>query len=124
MLDRRGDVGLDLLRRDRLDVRPVLEVLAALLDAGRAPEVVERERQVATLGEAQCQLLVEAVEAAHVGENHDAGLGRLLRACQEGGEAVSVTRLEHEFLVRDGRAGDDRDRRRGVELEAHGRGEV
>src|SRR4051812_248157 len=33
MIDRRGDVGLDLLRLRLVDVRPVLEVVAALGDA-------------------------------------------------------------------------------------------
>ena len=124
VLDGRGDVGLDLLGRRRLDVRPVLEVLAALLDAGRAPEVVERERRVAALGEAQRQLLVEAVQPADVRKDHDARLRRLLGRRQEGCETVPVARLEHEVVVRDGRARDDRDRRRGVEVEAHGRDAV
>ena len=124
VLDGSGDVGLDLLRRDRLHVRPVLEVVAALLHSGRAAEVVERERRVAALREAQGQLLVEAVEAAHVRQDHDALRRGLLGSGQEGGEAVPVARLQHEVVVRDRRAGDDRDRRRGIEVEAHGRDAV
>ena len=124
VLDGGGNIRLDLLGRHGLDVRRVLEVLVALLGARRAPEVVDRERRVAALGEAQRQLLVEAVQPAHVRKDHHAGLRRLLGRGQEGGEAVAVARLEHEVVVRDRRAGDDRDRRQGIELEAHGRGEV
>ena len=40
---------------------------------------------------------------------------------RERGETVAVPCLEHEVLVRDGCAAKDRDRRQGVELEAHGR---
>ena len=105
-------------------MRRVLEVLVALLGTRGAPEVVERERQVAALGEPQRQLLVEAVQPAHVRKDHDAGLRRLLGRGQEGCEPVAVACLQHEVLVRDRRAGDDRDRRQRVELEAHGRGEV
>ena len=124
MLDGSGRVGLDALLGRLLDVLHVLEVVAALLDAGRSPEVVERERRVAALGEAEGELLVEPVQPTDVGEDHDPGRGRLVRGRQERGEAVSVTRLQHQVIVRDGGAGDDGDRRDRVELEAHGPGSV
>ena len=90
-----------------------------LRDAGRAAEVVEGDGGDAALGEPECELLVEAVEAANVGEDDDACVRRARRARGEGGEAVPVGRFEDEILVRDGGAGDGRDRRRGVVLEAH-----
>src|SRR5207253_5385584 len=65
-LDGGADVELDLLRRERVDVPPVLEPVTALLGAGGPPEVVERQRRVASLREAQRELLVEAVEPADV----------------------------------------------------------
>ena len=45
MLDGSGRVGLDALLGRLLDVLHVLEVVAALLDAGRSAEVVERDRR-------------------------------------------------------------------------------
>ena len=92
-----------------------------LSDAGGAAEVVDRDRRVPALGEAQRELLVEAVEAAHVGQHHDAGAARLLGRSGERREAIAVGRLEHEVLVRDRGAADDGDRRQRVGLEAHAR---
>ena len=117
--DTRGDVGLDLGRLHGLHVWHVLEVVVPLLDAGGAAEVVERDRRVAPLGKAQRELLVEAVEAADVGEDDDADAARLVGQRRKGREPVAVRRLEHEILVRDGRAGDDGDRRGRVVVEAH-----
>ena len=56
-----------------LDVRPELEVLVARAEAGRAAEVVDRDRRVAGRREALRELLVEAEQAAHVGQDDDAG---------------------------------------------------
>src|SRR5947207_6286035 len=116
--DRGPDIGLNALRRRLSHVLRVVEVLATLVGAGGPTEVVERERRVTALGEAQRQLLVEAVETADIGQDHDAGVRRLLRRGQERGEAVAVAGLQHDVLVRDGRTGDDRDRRQRVEVEA------
>jgi len=80
----------------------------------------ERHGRDPTLGETQCQLLVEPVEAAHVREDDDADLAGLVRSRREGRKAVAVGRLEDEILVGDGGAANRRDRRNGVELEAHG----
>src|SRR3954447_15929336 len=98
-LDRRGDIGADSLRSRLRDVIHVLKVVVALLDSGRAPEVVDRERGVSAFGEPQCELLVEAVEPADVREDHDAGVSRLLGGREEGRELVAVARLQHEILV-------------------------
>jgi hypothetical protein len=124
VLDRGAHVLLDLLGRNGVDVRPAVEVVVPLLGAGGAAEVVERERRVAALRKAQGQLLVEAVQPADVREDHDSGVRHRVGSREEGCEAVAVPRLEHEVVVRDGRTGDHRDRRRGVELEAHGRSGV
>ena len=123
-LDRGGHVGLNPLGSRLLDVLHVLEVVAALLGPGRSAEVVDSERRVAALCKAQCQLLVEAVEAAHVGEDHNADLGRLVRGREKRGEAVSVGGPEDEVIVRDSGPGDRGDRRQGIQLEAHGRAAV
>ena len=55
------------------------------------------------LGEAERELLVEAVEPADVREDHDPGAARLVGRGGEGGEPVAVPGLEHEVVVRDGR---------------------
>jgi hypothetical protein len=98
----------------------VLEVVIALCGTGRAAEVVERDGGDPTLGKPQCQLLVEPVKAAHVREDHDADLAWLVGSRREGRKAVAVSRLENEILVGYGGAANRRDRRHGVEFEAHG----
>src|SRR5207244_4113515 len=50
----------------------------------------------------------------------DADVARLVRRGRERGEAVSVGGLEHEVTVGDGGSRDRRNRRRRVEVEAHG----
>ena len=115
-----GDVGPDSLRRRLLDVVHVRELVVALGGAGGAPEVVERDGGDPALGEAQRELLVEAVEAADVRQDHDTRACRLVGRRRERGEAVPVGRLEDEVVVRDRRPGDDGDRRQRFELEAHG----
>ena len=124
MPDRGGHVSLHPLGSRLLDVLPVLELVAALLGSGRPAEVVGRERRITALGEAQRQLLVEAVEATHVGEHHDADPRRLIGSREEGGEAVPVPGLQHEIVMRDSGPGDREDRRQGIELEAHDRAAV
>ena len=114
-----GDVRLDAVGGRLLDVRHVLEVVVPLPGACRPAEVVERDRGVPALGEAQRELLVEAVEPADVGQDHDPGAARLVGRGREGGEPVAVPRLEHEVVVRDRRAREHRDRRQRVGVEAH-----
>ena len=92
------EVGLD---RRRVGLRHVLhvgEVVVALADAGGAAEVVDRDGGVAALGEAQGELLVEAVEPAHVGQDDDADRrGRVGRAAKAAKRVPSAER-EHEVL--------------------------
>jgi hypothetical protein len=100
------------VRRELLYLRHVVPVVVALADAERAPEVVERDGCVSAFGEPECELLVEAVEPADVREDDDAGRARpAVRDCAERRELVAVLRVERQVLVRDGRAGDDGDRR-------------
>src|SRR5437764_7016043 len=76
-LDCRAHVGLDPLGPRLLHVLRVLEVVTALLRACGPAEVVDRDRRITALGEAQGELFVEAVEAAHIGEDDDARRLRL-----------------------------------------------
>ncbi len=117
--DARGDVGLHRRRGRLLHVRPVFELLVALRRAGGPAEVVESNGGDAALGEAQGELLVEAVEAADVGEDDDGGSAGLFRHRLEGREAVVVRRVELEPPVGHGGAPDDGDGRQRVEVEAH-----
>jgi hypothetical protein len=56
---------------------PVVEVVAAVAGAGRPPEVVDRDRLDADLGESNRQLLVVVVQAADVRQDHDRLAGGL-----------------------------------------------
>jgi hypothetical protein len=132
-----------LLVRELLDERHVVPVVRPLVDPGGAAEVVERDRSVAALGEAEREFLVEAVETADVRQDHDAGRevatsgafgaavfrpgvaglaggASSLRNCPERGELVAILAFEDEVVVGDGGARDPWDRRLGVEVEAHG----
>jgi hypothetical protein len=120
--DRRREVALHAFGGRLGRVLPVVEVLTALVDPCCAAEVVERDRRVAALGEAQRELLVEAVQPADVRQDHDAYAGRLVRRRHERGEAVAVAALEHEVVVRHGGTAEHRDRRRRVQVEAHAAG--
>ena len=98
--DAGGDVGLNPLGRRLCDVVHVRESVLALVDAGRAPEVVEGGRGDPAFGEAQGQILVEAVEAADVREHdHACGGPFILGQRGERGEAVAVCSLEDEVLM-------------------------
>ena len=61
------DVELDLLGSRERHVVHVREVAVARVDAGRAAEVVDRDRGMPALGEAQRKLLVEGEQPANVG---------------------------------------------------------
>jgi hypothetical protein len=119
-VDGSANVGLNLIGRALLDVRHVVEVVTALPDAGSATEVVDGDSGDTALGEAQRELLVKAVEPAHVGEDDDADVPGLFRQSRKGRESRAVGALELEVTMVDRAAHDRRDRRHGVELEAHG----
>ena len=99
MLDGGADVGLDAVGSCLVDVGHVVEVVATLLHARGSPEVVDRDRCDSPLGEAERELLVEAIEPADVGQHDDSFAARLFRLGGEGGEPVSVGRLEDQVLV-------------------------
>ena len=119
MLDGGSNVGLDSRWRGLRDVLHVREVLVAFRDSGRPPEVVDRERRDAALGETKCELLVEAVEPADVREDDDAASARLSRPRGERREPVPVGGLDRKVFMFDCRSGDDGNRRRGFQLVAH-----
>src|SRR4029077_2692281 len=123
VFDGGADVGLHALGRGLADVLHVIPVVVTLRNSGGATEVIERNGGEATLRQAEGDLLVEAVEAADVRKDHDAYGRRVVRRRSERGEAIPVTCVQDEVLVRDGGAPDDWDRRTRVELEAHGRGD-
>src|SRR5262249_38151460 len=116
---RRPDLRLDPFPRRLPHMAAVLELLSTPGHRGAPAEVVDRDRFVPSLGEAECELLVEPVEAADVGQDHDAGGARLVRACGKGGEAVAVRRFEDEVVVRDRGSAYDGDRRLRVRFVAH-----
>ncbi len=64
--DGRGDIGLNRCRLGLCHVLHVGEVVIALAHSAGAAEVVDRDGGRPALGEAQGELLVEAVEAADV----------------------------------------------------------
>ena len=105
-------------------MRHELAVLGPLVDTRRAAEVVERDRVKAAFGEAERELLVEGVEAPDVRQDHDAGRDVPIWQRPERRELVAVLAFEDEVVVGDGGARDLRDRRLGVELEAHGAASV
>src|SRR5438874_608838 len=117
--DAGADVRHHLVRREPLDERHVIPVVGPLVDARGAAEVVERDGGMAAFGEAERELLVEAVEAADIRQDHDPGGDGALREGAERGEAVAVLARQDEVVVGDGRAEDARDRRLRVELETH-----
>src|SRR5262249_22457263 len=112
-------VRLHAVVRRLLDMRHVLEVVAALGGTGRAPEVVERDCGVAPLGEAQGELLVEAVKAPDIVKYHAADAARLMGRRRKRREAIAVGSLEHEVLVRPRGSRDAWDRRRRISVVAH-----
>ncbi len=80
-------------------MRHVLELVAAFLRAGSPAEVVECDSRIPALGEAKRELLVEAVEAADVGKDHDADARWFIWSRKERREPVPVARFEDEVVV-------------------------
>ena len=89
-------------------------------DPGGPPEVVDRERVHARLGEAERQLLVVRVQAADVRQDDDGRPRGGLGAGKQPGEAPAVAGPEDHLLAVDCAAGHRLDRRPAVEVEAHG----
>src|SRR5688500_17949649 len=107
-------------RSELHDVRLVLEALAALGRLGGAAEQVDGHGVDARLGEAQAELLVVRMQATHVGDDHDAGAGRLNGARGVGEDGGAVAAGQGEASGVDGSAADRWPRGSGVGVEAHG----
>src|SRR6266536_1343637 len=71
-------------------MRHVVEVDVTLRDARGTAEIVDRNRDVPPFGEAQRELLIEAVETAHIREDRYARLRHAVREREKGGEPVPV----------------------------------
>ena len=117
-----GDIGGETLPRRLRHVRTVVEVVAADVRSCRAAEVVDREGVHASLGEPQRQLLEERVEAAHVRQDQHPGSRRLGGTRMERREPVAVGGGQGRARAVERAAGDRRDGRVAVEIEAHGSG--
>ena len=68
------------------------------IGAGCPPEIVDRERIDAVLRESECQLLVERMQAADVGQDHDRGTRRLRGSRAKRVQAVPILGRQHEPL--------------------------
>lgn len=74
-------------------------------------QVVDRQRIHADLGKALSQLFVKAVQAAHVGQDHDSGSAGRSRA-SEVSQATTAIRHDQAYLsLVGGSSGDPRQRR-------------
>ena len=114
-----ADVVADALGRRLVDVLTEWEVVVALGDPRRTAEVVDRDRVEAALREAQRELLVEGVQPAYVGQDHDADPRRRFRLGRERHERRAVGGAQRQGLVRYRGARDRRHRGPGIEVEAH-----
>jgi hypothetical protein len=98
----------------------VLEALVARPIAGRPAEIVDSDGVDPRLGEALRQLLVERVQASHVGHHDHAGAGRFRGAGEVGHEAVAVGGRQMDVALVGGRPADRRQRWSCVVGVAHG----
>jgi hypothetical protein len=83
-------VGGDTFQSGPRDVLLVSERVVPLADAGCSAKVIDGHRVIAMLGETQCQLLVEMMKTANVGEDHHPGTLALDARRSEGGEPIPV----------------------------------
>ena len=88
--DRGGGVGLHALARSSARRAACTRTRRRASRRRPCARSSRSRRRVAALGEAERELLVEAVEPADVGEDHDPGAARAVRRRGEGGEAVAV----------------------------------
>ena len=102
-------------------MRRAVEVRSAVADPGCPPEVVDGDRVDAALREAQRQLAVVGVQAAHVGQDHDPGAGGLGGMGDECREPGTVGGVQSHALTVDRRPGQGSDRGSAVKVETHGR---
>jgi hypothetical protein len=88
---------------------------------GAVREEVDRDRVDPDLREAIGQLLVIAMQAAHVRDHDHARAGGLGRAGRVGHHAGAVARGQVEVSGAGGAARDRRNRRKGIVVHAHDR---
>src|SRR6476661_3661581 len=105
-----GNSGLyileDVAEPDLLDMGHVLERFVAGGRAGGAPKVVNAEGVDTLLGEAESELFVEVVEAAHIGADDNAGrVGRGLGRVREVGGEDGTARAGKGYVLAVGLAG-------------------
>ena len=116
-----GGVGPQAVHRYLLHVRPVVEVVVALVETRGSPEVIHGRRVHTRLREPRGELLIERMKPANIGEDRGPRRVGCLRASAEGVEPIAVGRLDHHALAPGdtGAAGDRRERRSSGRFEAH-----
>ena len=117
--NRRRDVGGHAFMRYERDVFLMRELIVTVADARRTAEVVDGDGVVPGFGEPHGQFLVEVVEAADVGQNHDAGGAPAFGEGLVNGELVAVGGRERAPMVVGSGSGDRRDGRSRVGVKAH-----
>jgi len=115
----RRDVVAGRLRIEPRDVWLVFEVGAALLGAGGPPVLVDGDRGDPGLGEPSGELLVVRMQPSDIGDDDDAGPGRVGRPRSEGREPRPVPTSERQVARVEGGAADGGKWRSGVGIEAH-----
>ena len=117
------DAGPDIRAEGRpprlSDMRAEIEVVAAVAEARRAGEVIDRDRVDPVLGEAEGQLLVVGMQPADVGEDQDARARRPRGPGGERPERRPVGRGEGHRRPIHRTTRDRGDGRPTVEIEAH-----
>ncbi len=98
----------------------VVEVGSAVGSRGRPAEVVDGQSVDASLGEAQRQLLVISVEAAHIGQHQHRRAGRRRGARLKAHERVAIFGDQLDAMAVDGCSGDGWDGWPAVVVKAHG----
>lgn len=99
MRDSRTDVGSNVLLSELLEMRLIVEALAAIPDSRSPPEVVDCHSVDAGFCESLSKLLVEGMQATHVGQHHHARARRLRGARKVRAKLRSVGRCQDEIAV-------------------------
>ena len=116
---RGGDVGMDGVRAQLPDVLLVLESVQTASGAGGAAEVVDCHRVDTGLRKAQCQLLEEGMQPAHIRQHHDARSTGPFGPCHVGRHRRPIRRGQGDRARIAGGPADGWQRRSGVVVVAH-----